>query len=158
MTRLVVIAFTLAMSVATVQAQEIAVTMNKLDHNGIGDAIGVIVIQQSPQGLVLKPYIRGLHAGNYKFAIHENVGCTAGFHADGRIIPGAGAGKMLRTLPVLFVNDMGEANEPIILADTNIDTLRGRTLVVYDTDQTTRIACGSLEDYMRKDNPSIFLR
>ena len=147
MTRFIIIAVSLLFGIANVHAREVTVTVNKLDASGIGSAIGVIVVQSSPQGVVLKPYLRGLTAGNYKFAIHENVGCTAGYHNDGSLFPGAGAGKIMHTLPVMFVNPMGEASQPITVSGMDFDALRGRTLVIYDQDQTTRIACGSLEDY-----------
>lgn len=158
MKRLLIVLVTFICAVFTVHAEEIAVTVNKLDSNGIGDAIGVIVVSESAQGLVLKPYLRGLPPGKHNFAVHENVGCTAGFHTDGSIIPGAGAGKAIRSLPALVFDDQGNANQSIILRDLSLDEIRGKTLVVYQGTMENRIACGSLELYKTGPSHSVIPR
>lgn len=157
MKRLLVMFATFICSVITVQATEIAVTVNRLDSSGIGDAIGVIVVSESAQGVVLKPYLRGLPPGQHNFAVHENVACTHGFRTDGSIIPGAGAGKSIRSLPTLFIDDQGSATQSIILRDMSLDELRGKTLVVYQGTKENRIACGSLELYKTSPGHSVIL-
>ncbi len=133
----------------TLQAKEIAISVNKLTNIGVGvgDSIGVIVAKDGPDGLVLQPYLQGLNPGQYSFSVNENVGCGVLYNTDGKSVPGMAAGKSLGTLPMLKVDQQGHANQPMIARGMSLDQIRGRTLVVSDTNRHMRIACGSLELY-----------
>jgi Cu-Zn family superoxide dismutase len=163
-------------SAAGFAGSEVSVTVHKLTANGLGDSIGVIVAKDSPEGLVLTPYLRGLTPGPHGFHVHENVGCGAGYNPDGTTTPGMAAGDHYDPegshthhgpegkghrgdLPVLVANDQGEALTPVVAPRLSLDDIRGRTLVVHESGDNyadspkklggggARIACGSLELY-----------
>ena len=149
MRRLIIVLFVMLVSAMTVQANEIAVSVNRLTNIGVGvgNSIGVIVAKDSPGGLVLQPYLQGLKPGQYSFSVNENVGCGVLFNADGNSVPGMAAGKSLSTLPMLNVDQQGHANQPVVARGLTLEQIRGRTLVVSEANQNMRVACGSLELY-----------
>lgn len=146
---LIIVLFVMLVSAMTVQANEIAVSVNRLTNIGVGvgNSIGVIVAKDSPDGLVLQPYLQGLKPGQYSFSVNENVGCGVLFNADGNSVPGMAAGKSLSTLPMLNVDQQGHANQPVVARGLTLEQIRGRTLVVSEANQNMRVACGSLELY-----------
>lgn len=149
MQRLIIVLFILLVGTMSVQANEIAVSVNRLTNIGVGvgNSIGVIVVKDGPDGLVLQPYLQGLNPGQYHFSVNENVGCGVLYNADGDSVPGMAAGKSLSTLPRLDVNQQGHANQPVIARGLSLEQIRGRTLVVSEANQDMRVACGSLELY-----------
>ena len=149
MQRFLIVLFTMLFSSLAVQATEVAVSVNKLTNigAGVGDSIGVIVAKDGPDGLVLQPYLQGLKPGQYEFSVNENVGCGVQFNAEGNSVPGMAAGNSMSSLPMLKVNQQGHANQVVIAQNLTLDQIRGRTLVLTDTGQDIRIACGSLELY-----------
>ncbi len=149
MQRFIIVLFVLLVGSLTTQANEVAVSVNKLTNIGVGvgDSIGVIVAKDGPDGLVLQPYLQGLAPGQYGFTVNENVGCGVLFNADGDSVPGMTAGKSVSRLPTLKVDQQGHASQPVIARNLNLDQIRGRTLVLTESDQNVRIACGSLELY-----------
>lgn len=138
---------TLLLFTLSVQAEEIAVTVYQLDNNGLGPSAGVIVARDSSEGLVLTPYLRGLPPGKHAFTVNENVGCGVAYNSDGTTVPGMAAGPSIGELPMLDVNERGEATNAVIAPNLTLDQIRGRTLVVHESDNATRVACGSLELY-----------
>ena len=146
---LIIVLFVMLVSAMTVQANEVAVSVNRLTNIGVGvgNSIGVIVAKDSPDGLVLQPYLQGLKPGQYSFSVNENVGCGVLFNADGNSVPGMAAGKSLSTLPMLNVDQQGHANQPVVARGLTLEQIRGRTLVVSEANQNMRVACGSLELY-----------
>ena len=141
------ILLTLLFASLSVQAEEIAVTVYQLDHNGLGPAAGVIVARDSAEGLILTPHLRGLPPGKHAFTVNENVGCGVAYNSDGTTVPGMAAGASIGELPMLEVNERGEATNPIIVPHMSLDQIRGRTLVVHEGAAAARVACGSLEHY-----------
>jgi Cu-Zn family superoxide dismutase len=139
--------FSLLLAASTANAEEIAVTVFKLDANGLGPTAGVIVARDSADGLLLTPYLRDLPPGRHAFTVNENVGCGVHYNTDGTTVPGMAAGAAIGKLPMLDVNDAGEATKPVIASNMTLDQIRGRTLVVYLGKRDTRVACGSLEHY-----------
>ena len=146
---LIIVLFVMLVSAMTVQANEVAVSVNRLTNIGVGvgNSIGVIVAKDSPDGLVLQPYLQGLKPGQYSFSVNENVGCGVLFNADGNSVPGMAAGKSLSTLPMLNVDQQGHAKQPVVARGLTWEQIRGRTLVVSEANQNMRVACGSLELY-----------
>lgn len=158
----------------TIQAEdEIAVTIYRLTNQGLGESIGVIVAKDSPNGLVFTPYLRGLTPGRHGFHVHENSGCGAHYHGTGVNVAGGAAGGHydphgtgrhrgpdgdghLGDLPVLEVNDKGEAYTAVVAPRLNLNHIRGRSLMIHaggDNYQDApaplggggaRFACGSL--------------
>lgn len=149
MQRFIIVLCAMLVGSLTLQAKEIAVSVNKLTNIGVGvgDSIGVIVAKDGPDGLVLQPYLQGLKPGQYSFSVNENVGCGVLYNADGNSVAGMAAGKSLSTLPMLKVDQQGHANQPMIARGLTLDQIRGRTLVVSEARQNMRVACGSLELY-----------
>jgi Cu/Zn superoxide dismutase len=149
MQHIITVLFVMLFSSLAVQANEIAVSVNKLTDSGVGvgNSIGVIVAKDGPDGLVLQPYLQGLKPGEYGFSVNENVGCGVEFNADGNSVPGMAAGKSLSSLPMLEVNQQGHANQAMIAQNLTLEQIRGRTLVVTDIERQLRVACGSLELY-----------
>lgn len=139
--------FALLLCTLSVQAEEISVTVYQLDSNGLGPSAGVIVARDSGEGLVLTPYLRGLPPGKHVFTINENVGCGVAYNSDGTRLPGMAAGPAIGALPMLEVNERGEATSSVIAPNLTLDQIRGRTLVVHQGEKADRVACGSLELY-----------
>ncbi len=156
--------------------EEIAVTVYSLTENGLGDSIGVIVVSDSPDGLVFKPFLRGLPPGPHGFHVHQGFSCGAGYHPSGVGVPGLAAGDHYDPddrsrhrgphgdghrgdLPLLHANERGEAHEPVVAPRLGLHDVRGRTLVIHAGGDNyhdlpeplggggARIACGSLELY-----------
>ena len=72
-------------------AAEIRVKMNKISTDGVGSAIGYIILKDSHHGLSVKPNLRELAPGNHAFHIHEKPSCEPGVK-DGEKVAGLMAG------------------------------------------------------------------
>jgi len=60
------------------------VTMNAIDANGVGKAIGTISVSDANEGLVIMPDLADLPAGDHGIHVHVNPDCGPGAGADGR--------------------------------------------------------------------------
>lgn len=142
---------------ATANAEQLRITVHHLNANGIGESAGVIIAEDTPQGLRLQPFLTGLKPGRYQFSVNENVGCGVEYRASGENVPGMAAGRQIRQLPSLAVDPRGHAEMAVTESSMQSRDIRGRTLVIselpsmpFDTgsaDSQRRIACGSLEQY-----------
>ncbi|MEE2698983.1 MAG: superoxide dismutase family protein [Pseudomonadota bacterium] len=65
--------------------------MNKISTDGVGSAIGYIILKDSHHGLSVKPNLRELAPGNHAFHIHEKPSCEPGVK-DGEKVAGLMAG------------------------------------------------------------------
>ena len=148
--------FLLLMPVSYLQAAEIAVTMHALGHDGPTNAIGVIVVKETAQGLQFQPHLRNLEPGKYMFTVNENVGCGSKYTESGANVPGMAAGRSMNELPAITVNANGVAEQTITMSGLTIHDVRGRTLVISSDPKPgftiaegneSRVACGSLELY-----------
>ena len=138
-------------------ADEIAVTMHSLTNDGVGKAIGVIVVEETAQGLRFQPHLRNLEPGSYAFTVNENVGCGIAYNASaGMNAQGMAAGNSINQLPTLKVNAQGAADQAITMDGMSLQNIRGRTLVISTSSGSSsnvsqgnqqRIACGSLEEH-----------
>lgn len=151
-----------------VYAAEIKVEIHRIDSQGVGPAIGLVVAADSPAGLLLKPDLQGLTPGLHGFHVHEFANCgpgekdgqpTAGLAAGNHYDP-KGTGKHagpsgdghLGDLPVLKVEADGTAKEPVIAPRLSTSALKGRSLMIHaETDNYAdkpggpRIACGTID-------------
>jgi Cu-Zn family superoxide dismutase len=148
------------------------VTMNTIDANGVGAAIGTITFRDTPQGLMVEPKLSGLPAGAHGFHIHEKANCGPGPGANNQPAAGmAAAGHYdpkgtkkhrgpratdghLGDLPVLVVDKDGRAALPVLAPHLKTSNLTGRSVMVHaggdNYDDTPaplgggggRIACG----------------
>jgi Cu-Zn family superoxide dismutase len=147
-------------------------TMNAIDANGIGAAIGTITFRDTPQGLMVEPKLTGLPAGAHGFHVHENANCGPGPGANNQPAAGMAAGGHydpkatkkhrgplakdghLGDLPVLVVDKDGRADLPVLAPHLKTSNLAGRSVMVHaggdNYDDTPaplgggggRIACG----------------
>lgn len=151
------------------------VTLNTVDANGTGAAIGTITFKDTKQGLLVEPKLTGLPPGPHGFHIHENANCgpapgannqpaaamAAGGHYDPKSTkahhgPHSKQGH-LGDLPVLVVDKDGKADLPVLAPQLKVSNLAGRAVMVHAggdnySDQPTalgggggRIACGVIK-------------
>jgi Cu-Zn family superoxide dismutase len=126
---------------------DITVQMSTVDEKGIGEAVGQVVISETPYGIVFSPSLAGLPPGLHGFHVHENPSCepkekdgkmVAALAAGGHYDPAASrrhglpwADGHLGDLPALFVDAMGNANYPVLAPRLKITDVRGRSLMVH---------------------------
>ena len=144
MTRIFTLALALASSVALADT---TVTLNAVDANGVGAAVGTVTISESPYGLVLTPALSGLAPGLHGFHLHQNPSCAAGV-SEGKTVPAFGAGPHydpaksgrhgapwgdghLGDLPALYVDADGKATQPVLAPRVKSADLKGRALMVH---------------------------
>jgi Cu-Zn family superoxide dismutase len=165
---------TFVLSAGYAVAAEISVSMNLVNEQGAGKAIGSIKISESPQGLVFTPFLEGLPAGEHGFHVHENPSCAAK-EKDGKMTPALSAGGHydpqstkkhegpkgsghLGDLPVLTVGADGKASDSVLAPRLKMDDVKGRALIIhaggdnYSDDPEplgggkARIACGVINN------------
>ena len=137
-----------ALSLYGAAQADVTVEMRAVDANGVGQAIGQVLIEESPEdGLVFTPSLEGLPPGLHGFHVHENPSCepaekggkmaaaeAAGGHYDpedsGHHEAPWGEGH-LGDLPALFVDDDGGATHPVMAPRLELDDIEGRSLMVH---------------------------
>ena len=156
MKKLFIILFVACLPLSTGHAREIAVTMHALTAGGVGEAIGVVVVSKTGNGLRMTPYLQNMQPGDFMFSINENVGCHSLTSAFDINVPGMAAGKALWQMPNITVAADGMVTQSMEIANVRLTDLSRRTLVISKTAspsmalagfQTERVACGSLEQY-----------
>lgn len=144
-----------------------------VNSEGVGDSIGTVTFIKADQGLVVKPDLKGLPAGQHGFHIHENPSCEpdmkdgkagaalkAGSHYDpqntGKHGYPQGDGH-LGDLPAITVNADGTATSAVQAPRLSLDAIQGRALMIHAggdnySDQPealggggARIACGVIK-------------
>ena len=80
-----VFGLTLALASAAALA-DTTVTLNAVDANGVGAALGTVTVSESPYGLVFTPALSGLVPGLHGFHLHQNPSCAAG-QSEGKTVP-----------------------------------------------------------------------
>ena len=155
-----------------VSAAEVTVTINAITAEGVGTIIGTVAFQDASRGLKIWPNLSGLAEGQHGFHVHENANCgakekggklVAGLAAGGHFDPGntgkhEGSNGMghLGDLPVLYVDDRGQATRTSFASRLKTSDLEGRAIVIHSggdnySDQPAplggggaRVACGSV--------------
>lgn len=129
------------------QAPAPSVTLNAVDANGIGEALGTVRLEETRYGLVFRPDLRGLEPGLRGFHVHENPSCAAA-EKDGVMVPAlaagghldpAGSGRHgepwgeghLGDLPPLHVDTEGRATHPVLAPRLTLADVRNRSLMVH---------------------------
>jgi Cu-Zn family superoxide dismutase len=157
---------------ARTTGNQLTVTMYKIDANGIGPEIGTLMFAQTRKGLRIEAALGGLPPGDHGFHIHEKPDCGPG-EKDGKKQAGLAAGNHLDPaatgkhmgpdgaghrgdLPVLKVDQNGNATEVMFVLRLGLDDIRGRALMIHEggdnySDQPkplggggARIACGTV--------------
>lgn len=125
----------------------ISIQMSTVDEKGTGKPVGRIDVSETPYGLVFSPALAGLPPGLHGFHVHENPSCEPR-EKDGKMVPALAAGGHydpaatkrhglpwgdghLGDLPALFVDAMGNANNPVLAPRLKIADLKGRSLMVH---------------------------
>ncbi len=149
------------------------VEMNWVSVDGIEESIGTITLEDTDHGLLLTPELREMPPGVYGFHVHENPSCEPGENEQGEMTAAGEAGGHydpeeadshqgpygdghLGDLPVLVVNEEGEANLPVLAPRLSLDDVRGRSLMIHQGGDTysdepelggggARMACGVVE-------------
>ncbi len=123
------------------------VTMNWVDANGIGAAVGTVTMSESPYGVVFTPALKGLTAGLHGFHLHEHGSClpqekegkkVAALAAGGHYDPDKtnqhgtpwGAGHR-GDLPPLYVSGDGVAEQPVLAPRLKMAEIHGRSLMIH---------------------------
>ncbi|MBB3192008.1 superoxide dismutase family protein [Halomonas cerina] len=144
------------------------VEINKVNADGVGEAIGTVTLEDTDYGLLLTPDLSGLSPGPHGFHVHENASCgpddkTAAAEAGGHYDPdetGSHEGPYgdghLGDLPVLIVNADGKATLPVLAPRLSLDDLKARSLMIHEGSDNyadepkplggggARVACGVL--------------
>jgi len=158
---------------AAAQADEVTIDVHAISGDGVGESLGMVTASDTDGGLKLTPSLSGLPAGEHGFHIHQNASCDAA-EKDGAMVAGLAAGGHydpeatnahhgpddgghLGDLPVLVVDDNGEAHASVVAPRLTVADIRGRSLMVhaqgdnYSDDPKplggggARIACGVIE-------------
>ena len=168
-----VIGITLMVTSFAAAADAVTVTINKIDDKGVGAAIGTVALSDGPNGLVIKPSLKGLTSGAHGFHVHENPDCGAK-EKDGKRVAGLAAGGHydptktgkhegpkghghLGDLPALTVAADGTAKGEMTAPRLKVADVKGRSLIIHEggdnyADQPKplgggggRIACGVIK-------------
>lgn len=155
-----------------------SVTIFKLvdqpQQDGIGEATGTIILEDTPQGLKLTPNLTGLPPGEHGFHVHENGSC-ASMLKDGKMTLGAAAGDHfdpnktnshkgpystmghLGDLPILLVDETGRSTLAVVAPHLRRSQVQGRSLIIHQNSDNyldypnplggggPRIACGIIK-------------
>lgn len=153
-------------------AAEVKAAMYLSTPTGPGAPVGFVTARDTDKGLELMPNLSGLPEGTHGFHVHQKADCGPGMK-DGNPVAGVAAGGHLDPantdrhegpkgtghlgdLPVLVVNEMGEAKSPIYAPRLKTSEIRGLALMIHsggdnysDKPKTlggggARIACGIL--------------
>jgi len=128
-------------------AASITVKMTTVNEDGVGDAIGTILFQDTAKGLKITPNLRGLTEGQHGTHVHQNPDCGAK-EKDGKLVPGLAAGGHydpgntgkhlgpygdghLGDLPVLYVDAKGRATRTSVAPRLTTDDLKGRSIIIH---------------------------
>jgi Cu-Zn family superoxide dismutase len=168
-----ILALALTFCARAVHADQLTVTIHLSTDAGIGKEVGIIKIEDTPQGAIFTPSLRGLPPGLHGFHVHEHSHCgpadkdgkmTAGMAAGGHFDPektgkhlGPYGKGHLGDLPPLYVDADGTATLPVLAPRLKVSDLKGRSLMIHGgadnySDEPkplggggARIACGTME-------------
>lgn len=159
-----------------VDYQSTTVTLNRVNDEGTGEAIGSVHFEDSPNGLLIRPELAGLPHGIHGFHVHQNPDCGPAENDNGDTVPGLAAGGHydpegagahlgpyddgghLGDMPALYFDADEQATLPVLAPWLRVADLQGRALVLhaggdnYSDDPAAlggggaRFACGVVGD------------
>ncbi|MRR15341.1 MAG: superoxide dismutase [Cu-Zn] SodC2, partial [Deltaproteobacteria bacterium] len=75
MKKIILVMLVVMISAGLVMAAEKTIPMNLVNDQGMGEAIGVITVQDTKYGLLLTPQLNRLPPGIHGFHVHQNADC-----------------------------------------------------------------------------------
>ncbi|CAM3484937.1 superoxide dismutase [Cu-Zn] SodC [Halomonas sp. AOP12-C2-37] len=168
------IAASLLLASTAAQANEtLDVEMHKVSVDGVEESIGTVSLESTEHGLLLTPSLTDMEPGVYGFHVHQNASCDPAENDDGEMTAAQAAGGHydpeetdthlgpygeghLGDLPVLTVNEDGEANLPVLAPRLSMEDMPGRSIMIHAGGDTykdephlggggARMACGVVE-------------
>lgn len=152
--------------------ETLEVDMHKVSTDGVEESIGSVSLEATDHGLLLTPSLSDLEPGVYGFHVHQNASCEPAENDEGEMTAAQAAGGHydpeetgthqgpygeghLGDLPVLTVNEEGEANLPVLAPRLSMEDMPGRALMIHEGGDTysdephlggggARLACGSI--------------
>ncbi|MCU7553238.1 superoxide dismutase family protein [Alteromonas sp. ASW11-19] len=133
---------------ATAALSASATTIDMMDAR-TGEPAGTVVIENSSYGLVFTPSLTGLQPGGHGFHVHENPSCESAVK-NGDTVPAGAAGSHydpqqtdnhgypwsddahLGDLPLLYVNEEGDARHSVLAPRLTVEKVTGRALMVHE--------------------------
>jgi Cu-Zn family superoxide dismutase len=133
---------------APAMAAQAVITINAIDSDGTGAAIGTITARDTAKGLELAPKLSGLPTGPHGIHVHQNGDCGPG-QQDGKAVPGLAAGGHFDPgasgrhmgpwqdgghkgdLPALAVNADGGATDKLLAPHLKVADLKGRAIIIH---------------------------
>ena len=124
------------------------VPMYMATEKGRGEAVGEVVLSDSPYGLVLTPKLKGLPAGLHGFHVHANASCEPQ-EQNGKMVPAGAAGghldpkntkkhgtpwddeAHLGDLPALYVDAKGNAVQPVLAPRLKLADAANHALMIH---------------------------
>ncbi|MDW5378556.1 superoxide dismutase [Cu-Zn] SodC [Halomonas sp. HP20-15] len=153
------------------QAAEEQVPIHQVSSEGLGQKIGVVMLEDTEQGLLLTPELEELPPGSHGFHVHQNASCEPAMK-DGEKTAAAAAGSHLDPentgthqgpngeghlgdLPALAVDDQGKATTPVLAPRLEVADLENHALIIHEGGDNysdnpalggggARIACGTI--------------
>lgn len=173
-TSITAMAASLLLVTSAAQANEtLDVEMHKVSAEGVGESIGSVTLEQTEYGLLFTPSLSGLEPGGNGFHVHQNASCDPAENDDGEMTAALSAGGHydpdetgthqgpyaeghLGDLPVLTVNEDGDASVPVLAPRLSMEHMSGRSLMIHAGGDTyadephlggggARVACGVVE-------------
>ncbi|HAM52886.1 MAG TPA: superoxide dismutase [Cu-Zn] SodC2 [Nitrospiraceae bacterium] len=128
-------------------AEDIVITVNLVNEQGVGKEIGTVTASDSKYGLMLTPQLSDLTPGLHGFHVHEKPDCS---HAmkEGKAVPALAAGGHydpastgkhegpygnghIGDLPPLYVAADGKATLPVLAPRLKVADIKGRSLMIH---------------------------
>lgn len=142
-----VLPFGVSAVASSVAAAEVKAAMYLSTPKGPGAPVGFVTARDTDKGLELMPNLSGLPEGAHGFHVHQKADCGPGMK-DGKPVAGLAAGGHfdpentgrhegprgsghLGDLPVLVVNERGEAKSPIYAPRLKTSDIRGLALMIH---------------------------
>lgn len=123
------------------------ITFNQASKEGAMQNMGTVTVSETEYGTVFTPDLTGLDSGLHGFHIHQNPSCDAA-EKEGEMVPALAAGGHydpeqtgkhgtpwgeghLGDLPPLYVDESGNAMQPVLAPRVTVADLAGRSLMIH---------------------------